>query len=433
MNVKVEVRTSEAWRRVLAIEVPAEDAAQEYERAARKIAQQVRIPGFRKGKVPVSVVRKSFREELDREFLEHAVPAAFGRALEETKLDPVSEPKFEELSYGEERPLSFTADFECRPELEVQGYRGLAAEKEIPEVPESAIDELLEDFRKSRASLLEVDRESIAGDVLLLDYQAVDASGRPIPSRNVRNYSLELGVGQVVASFEAAVAGAKPGDVRTAEVVVPMDPSHPEAGGTTNRYRIAVRKVQEKKLPSLDDSLVEAHTDVKTVDELRARLRAELESRAERAGTSRVEGALLERVVDANPFDPPDSLVDDLLEDVVHRARHDAEARGEDPSLVDAMRIKEENREGARRQVRRALVLDSIARQEKIEVTADELRDRVDRLARIQGTPPRKLVSDLGGDRFLRRLSREIRDKKVLAFLVQNAEISPKTVRLSPA
>lgn len=425
MNVKVEVRSSEAWRRVLAIEVSAQDAAREYERVARKVAQQVRLPGFRKGKVPLAVVRKSFKEDLDREFLESVVPAAFGQALQETKLDPVSEPKFEELSYGEDRALSFVADFESRPDVEIKDYRGLEIEKEIPEVPETAVEEVLEDFRKGRGTLIDVDREGILGDVLIVDYQAIDADGRPIPQRAVRNSPVELGVGQVVESFETAILGAKPGDVRVAEVI--------SEGRAPQRYRIKVTKVQEKRPASLDDALVEAHTDVKTVEALRARVRTELEGRADRAGTSRIETLLLERIVDANPFDPPESLVEDLLEDVAHRAKHEAEERGEDASNFDAMKIKEENREGARRQIRRALVLDLLAKQEKIEVVAEELRERVDRLAQLQGTSPRKLVNDLGGDRFLRRLSRELRDKKVLAFLVQNAEIRTKTVRLSPS
>lgn len=430
MNVKVEIRSQEAWRRVLAIEVAAEDVAAEYDRVARQLASQVRIPGFRKGKVPTSVVRKSFKQELDREFLEKVVPAAFGRALEETKLDPVSEPKFEELSFGEDQPLSFTADFECRPEITIDHYKGIAAEKEIPEVPDKAIEDVLEDFRKSRAAFVDVQRPSIAGDVLTLDYQAVDSAGKPIPGRNVKDYKLELGAGQVVEAFEQAVLGANSEDVRVAEISLPSDPSQPDLGGTTHRYRIKVRKVQEKSFPTLDDALVAAHTDVQTLAELKDKVREELEGRADRAGTTRVERILLERVVDANPFEPPDSLVEGLLEETVHRAKHAARDRGEDPELVDGNRIKEEQREGARREIRRLLVIDLIAKQESIETTEEELRARVEALARMQGVSVRKLIQDLGGDRFLRRLSREIRDKKVLAFLVQNAEISPKSVRL---
>ena len=112
--------------------------------------------------------------------------------------------------------------------------------------------------------------------------------------------------------------------------------------------------------------------------------------------------------------------------------RHEAKERGDDPDLIDPMRVKEGGRESARRQVRRAIILDLLARQEKIEVTTEEIRERVDRLARLQGTNPRTLVRDLGGERFLRGLTRELRDKKVLAFLVSNAEISSKTVRAVP-
>jgi trigger factor len=241
-----------------------------------------------------------------------------------------------------------------------------------------------------------------------------------------------MGAGQVVEAFESALAKAQPGDVRIAEIPFPENHPDPLLAGKSSRYKIKVRKVQEKKLPSLDDSLVQAHSQAKSADELRSQVRSELEARADRAGSTQLERMLLERVVDANPFDAPEALVEGLLEETVHRMRHEATDRGEDPDLIDAMRVKESGRESARREVRRAIVLDLLARQEKIEVTADEIRERVDRLARLQGTNPRALVRDLGGDRFLRGLTREIRDKKVLAFLVSNAEISSKTVRAAP-
>ncbi|HET9886550.1 MAG TPA: trigger factor, partial [bacterium] len=345
MNVKVEVRSENSWHRVLAIEVPAEDAAQEYEKVARKIATKVRLPGFRKGKVPISVVRQSFKEDLDLEFVESIVPRAFGRALEETKLDPITEPKFDELSFGETRPLSFTAEFDCRPELEIQGFKGIAIDKEIPEVPDTAVDQVLEEFRKNHAELIEVDREAISGDVLLLDYQAIDAEGRPIPQRAAKNFSLELGAGQVLEAFEASLRGVHAGDVRIAEIPFPEDHPDPLVAGRSSRYKIKVRKVQEKKLPSLDDALVQAHTQAKSTDELRTQVRGELEERADRAGTSRLERMLLERVVDANPFEAPEALVESLLEETVHRMRHEATDRGEDPDLIDAMRVKEGGRE----------------------------------------------------------------------------------------
>ncbi len=428
MEVKVEVREEEAWRRVLSIEVPAEDVAKEYERVARRMAKKVKIPGFRKGKVPTSVVRRSFKSELDAEFLETVVPKAFGQAIEQTGIDPVSKPKFEEVSFGEERPFSFVADFECRPILELKDYRGIAAEKQVPEVSEEQIDRVLEDFRKSRAALEEVDRAAIDGDVLLLDYQAVDREDKPIPNRKVTDYSLELGAGQVVDSFEEAVRGSEPGHVRTAEIPYPEDYPDEILAGTTARYRIKVRKVREKRFPELDDELVAAHTDRKTVEELRERVRKELEEQADRAGVDRLESVLLEKVVEANPFEPPRSLVEALLDEFVERQSLEAARREEDPKSLDVEKLRSENREGASRQVRRMLLLDAVAEREKIEVPPQEIQDRVNQLARLQRTPPAKLVSDLGGDRFLRNLRREMRDKKVLAFLVENAEITRKIV-----
>jgi len=428
MNVKVEVREEDGWRRVLAIEVPQEDVEREYERVAKKVARKARLAGFRKGMVPVSVVKKSFRRELEEEFLETVMPKAFGQALEETGLDPVTEPDFKDVSFGVERPFSFTVGFECRPLIEMSGYKGLTAVKEVPEVTEEHVASMLEDFRKAQAALEEVDRPAIEGDVLLLDYQAVDAGGKPIAGRSVKNYALELGAGRVVDEFESALKGVEPGGVRVAEVPYPDDYPDRMLAGSTARYRIKVRAVREKRFPELTDELVKERGEVETVDELRERFRRELAEQAQRAGGDRLERILLDRVVDENAFDPPAALVEGLLEDVVQQHRIEAYRRGEDPQAVDAVLIRDRNRDGAAREIRRMLVLDAIARQEGIAVEAEEVRERLALMAALRRRPARKVIEELGGDRFLRRLRREIRDKKVLAFLVENAEISEQTV-----
>jgi trigger factor len=428
LNVKVQIERQEAWRRVLAIEVPVEDVEREYEKVAARVAKRVRVKGFRKGKVPVTMVRKSFKPELDQEFLETVVPRAFDKALQETGLDPITEPKFEDLSFGAERPLSFRADFECRPELDPQGFRGLAAEKEVPEVTDEHVERVLESFRKSHATLEDVQRKAIDGDVLVVDYQAVDAQDRPLKNRQVKGYPVELGAGRVVEAFESVLREAEPGGVRVAEVPYPADYEERSLAGTTARYRIRVSKVQEKRFPSLTDDLVKAHTEQQTVEELRAKVRENLEEQADRAGVERLEQILLERVVDANPFEPPTALVEGLLEDLVERSRRETAAEGRDADAVDWEKLRGEARPAAGRQVRRMLLLDAIARKEKIEVEDQELGERIAVMARLGGMAPRPFIERMGGNRFVQRLSRELRDKKVLAFLVRNAEITVKKV-----
>lgn len=433
MKVKVDVQNRDAWHRVLTIEVPAADAAQEYRNIVRKLAKRVQLPGFRKGKVPEAMVRKSFRQELDQEFVESVVPKAFGLALEETGLDPVTEPDFKDLSFGEDRPLSFTAEFDCRPQIEVKDYKGIEGRKRVREVPEEHVDAILEDFRKSHADLEDVEREVIPGDVLVVDYQAVDEAGRPIPGRNIKGYSFEFGANQVVEAFEKALAKAQPGAVRIAEVEYPTDYPDKVLAGRRSTYKIKVRKVQEKRFPELTDELVERHTDAKTLAELRERVRGDLEKRSDQAAIEQLEQALLEKVIDANEFEPPRVLVDELLEDAAERMRAQASERGEDPDAVAGAEAKERNREAAQRQIRRMLILDQVAQQEGIQATPEELNGRVTQLAVLSREKPQALVKRLGGDSFLRRLSREIRDKKVLAFLVENAEISVEKVPFQPA
>lgn len=428
MNVKVEVEKHEPWRRVLTVEVPADEAAREYDLIAKKVAKSVNLPGFRKGKVPAQVVRKSFKAELDKEFVETVVPKAFGAALEETGIDPVTEPKFEDLSFGDERPLSFKADFDARPDLEPTGYEGVAVTKEIPEVQDEQIDKVAEDFRASRSELEEVDRPAIEGDHVVVDYYAIDDQDAKIEGREVNDYVVEVGAGTVVEQFEAAVRGSKAGDFAIAEVPYPEDYDDAELAGKTARYRLMIRKVQEKRLPELTDELVETTTDVKTVEELRGKIREELEREADRFATNKLEQEILEKVLDANPFEAPESLVEGLLEDFVHQQKHEMQRAGQDPESMETEAVKQQNRPGAERQVQRMLMLDAIAQKQDIAVEQKELQDRVLAMSQAYGVDPRQMIEQFGGDRFLRRISREIRDKKVLAFLVESAEITEKQV-----
>jgi trigger factor len=256
----------------------------------------------------------------------------------------------------------------------------------------------------------------------------VDKADHPIPNRQVKDAVVELGAGRVVEPFEQALRGAEKGTVRTAEVPYGDDHEDPLLRGTSARYRIRVKRVQEKRFLPLDDAFVAKHTGLATVEELRAKVRGELAEGAERAALERVQAQLLEKVVDANAFEPPQALVEALLEDLVNQQKQEASWRGEDPETVDGHAIKDQNRAAAARQVRRMLVLDAIAKSERIHAAEDEVRERVARMARLRGVAVRRLVEQLGGDRFLRRLSREIRDKKVLAFLSENAEISVRSV-----
>ncbi|MDP6529797.1 MAG: trigger factor [Gemmatimonadota bacterium] len=428
MNVKVEVEKGEGWRRTLSVVVPAEEAGKAYETVARQLGRKLKVPGFRKGKVPVSLVRKSFREELDREFVEDLLPRAFRHALTETDLDPVTEPQFADLSHGEDKPFSFEVAFECRPDIAITGHKGLQVEKEVPEVTDSHIDDVLEDFRKSRADLEDVTRESIAGDVLFLDYQAVDENDRPVPGRNVKGYRLELGAGQVMESFEEAVTGVCAGAVATAEVPYAADHSDPVLAGQTARYRIRVNSVQEKRFPELDDSLAAEHTDVTTVEELRAQVREELEAQAKRVAAERLEMVLLEQVVDANLFDPPAGVVEGLLTEVVSRARAESEQRGEDPAAIDEEALRTEKRSVAEREVVRTFVLELLARQEDLEVAREEVGERLSAMAQSRGLTPEQFKEAVGDPDFVQRFHRDLRDKKVLAFLVENAEITERMV-----
>ncbi|NNE43742.1 MAG: hypothetical protein HKN12_06020, partial [Gemmatimonadetes bacterium] len=239
--------------------------------------------------------------------------------------------------------------------------------------------------------------------------------------------------GRVIEAFEEVLKGAAPGDTRDAEIPYPEDYEDKELAGTTAKYRITVQKVQEKRYPTLDDALVKEHTESENLEEFKEYVRKNLGDQADRAGVERLEQILIDKVVDANPFDPPGTLVEHLLEDLINRQKYELAQAGGDPESVNPEEVRTQARASAERQVCRMLLLDAIANAEEIKTEDKDLGERIAVMAHLHGQPPREFVEKMGGNRFLRQVSREIRDKKVLAFLTENAEITVTKVSAQPS
>jgi trigger factor len=396
----------------------------------RSIANQVKIPGFRKGKVPKQIIDAQIGREVVRdEFLEHAVPQYYRQAVSEQDLAPIADPEIDLEGFTDDAPLVFTATVEVRPRLELAeaDYTGLKVTKPAATVTEADVDEWIDRLRERFAELEPADRPVIEGDFVTIDVKAM-SGGEEIDGLTRTDYLYFVGSGEFGADLDAQLAGTKPGDILKASEE--MGPGAGEGlAGNTADLTVLVKDVKARRLPEADDDFAKTASEFDTLEQLREDLRARLGETKEREATAALRDRVLDAMVDSIEVDIPDTLIDDETE---HRVTHAAE-RAERAGLTlddlleaqgwDEARLREDSRDHAVRAIKADLALEGVARAEKIEVTADELGAEITSLAAAYGRDSKELAKQLERTGQIVTLAGDIIRGKALDLLVERAEI----------
>lgn len=422
--MKVEVHELDPCKRRLTVEAPEEEVRAAWAAACGRVQREARLPGFRRGKVPLPLVRTRFADEVRQAVAEALIPAVYRRAVDEARLSPVEEPEVRDLELEEGRPLRFTAVVEIKPAIALGAYRGVSVAHTPRSVTDADVDAALGALAEERATLVTVARPARHGDFVLVDYEIRPEGAAP---RAQQGYAFEIGAGRVLPELEEAVLGLEAGAER--QLSVRFSERHPreELRGRTAAAWLRLVEVKEKEVPPLDDELARALGTHETLAELREALRARLAAERERQNRRALEEAVVDALLARHAFGVPESLV---LREISHRIGHAREGlrqQGVDPDAVrwDYAKLAAELRPDAERAVRRALLLEAIAEREELTATEAEVQAEIERLARESGRAPQAVRSLLerGGD--LGGLRLALREAKTLAFLVEHADIRP--------
>jgi trigger factor len=347
---------------------------------AERLGRDLKIPGFRKGKVPPEmVVQRLGREAVLTEALESSLGDWYERAMLDSGVSPVGDPKLDltELP-AEGEPLRFAIEVAVRPEAKLGDYKGLDVGRAEPEVPKEAVDAELDRLREAFAKLNPVERKAKQGDVLLIDYEGkVDAE--PFEGGSAKDYLLELGAGRVLPELEQALADAEPGDERKATVTFPEDYPGEEVAGKTAEFELQVREVREKELPELDDSFAAEASEFETLEELRGHVEDRIREALEQQVAERFREAALDAAVEKAKVELPDAVVAARAEEMWRRVERSLQRRGMDPEAYLKVQGKSreelitEARPEAERALKREAVLQAVADAEGIEITDEDL------------------------------------------------------------
>jgi len=425
--MNLSVRSTGTWQHTLDIEVPVEEVERRLEEVARQLQRRASLPGFRKGRVPLDMVRQHYAEAVEQEFLETFVPRLASEAIDEARLTPVVTPVVRNLDFGPGKPLRFEAVVEVRPEVEARDYKGIPAKRHGHPVTEEAVDAVLQQLREDSAVFSDLTRPAERGDVVLLDSVRVDANGRRMSGTRAKNRRIELGAPGVAPDLENGLLGAAAGQERTVDIRYPADYPAEDLAGKTVRYLVSVRKIQEKKLRELDDNLAKEVFGLQSLEELRSRVRLNLEGEERVRVQREMDAAVSAELIRRNPFELPGGLTRRTLERVIEEA-----VQGRQVPEDLRKQLEERYRPGVEQSLKREVLLDAVARQEKLEVSDDEVAAEVQRMAQSDPRQAARVRARYQSAERRESLRDSLRERKALDWLIDAAEIEDEKTGAAP-
>lgn len=422
--MKVDVEAMDGCKRRLAVEAPSDVVQKEWEKAYGRVQKQARLPGFRKGHVPRSLVKVHFADEVRREVAEHLIPDVYRKALTEAQLKPVDEPDLQNVTLEEGAPLSFVAVVEVRPEISLGDYKGVEVQHSTPQIGDEQVNETLDQMREQHAQYRTVERAAGPADLVIVDY-TLAPEGHDPTSANA--YQFIVGSGAVLPEIDQAVVGMQAGEERNVALRFADDHRMESLRGKGGTADVKLIEVKEKILPELDDDFAKAlGGDFETMDAVRAEVRKQLEARREVEDRRGLEDKVVAAVLARHEFSVPDAMV---MRHVAHQVEHTRERlrrQGVDPDKIpwDYGKLIPELKPAGEQAVKRALLLEAIAEREAINPAEDEVDIEIERFAQAaqRPAPAVRRMMEKSGD--LDSLRGGLREKKTLDFLIQHAKVS---------
>lgn len=422
--MQFEVVQEPAWKRRIQIEIPADQVSREYEETYRRVQRNAALPGFRKGKVPRSLVEKSFGPRIREEVVNRLLDEAYKNAIRETDIHPVSYPTIDKLDFELGSPMTIHAVVEVKPEVDLVDYKSLVLKPADVTVNDEDVEEALEAIRERNAQYLAVEgRLSQETDLVIVDQEATDESGLRVPKCCGTDLAVPVGHELTRPKFNEALTGVGVGDKREVRVEFTKEETDPALRGKKLDFTLVVKELKEKQLPDMDDAFAAGLGDFADLEALRAAVRLELDSQAQKHADEVIRKQAVEQLVQRNPFDLPGAMVERYLESFVESA---ARRYQEDPGSqgeFDPEEVRESSRPTAELLLRKMLIFEAVQRAEDLSGSDEELSERIEAIAAANNIPARKMRVSLEKEGKLGRIRDELLEEKTFRLLVDLASV----------
>jgi len=417
-------------RRELDLEIPADEVIKATEKVAKDFAKIARVPGFRPGKAPISLIKRRFAEDIKGEVLQTLVPEHVEKAVAEQKLTPVSQPQVDKLEYNEGQPVKFRASFEVLPEFNLGNYKNLEIEMPEMNITDESVANTLAEMRQRAATFAPVEGRAVENDdfVQVKLHGTPDGGGEPLQAESILCH---VGAEETLEPFNENLRGASAGDHKEFDVDYPADYPDAKLAGKKFHYQVDVLGIKTKKLPELNDEFAKDVSDATSLDELKKKVREGLEHERDHRQKELQREKIIAELVKMHDFPVPESLVEHQMDVRLERVVRSLAQQGVDPRAVnvDWVSLRKRQEERAKDDVKAELVIDKIATDEKIDVTEEELQHELEHMASHSGESAEALRARLTKQGALDRMKAKLRSDKTVDWLAQNAQV--KTVAAS--
>jgi trigger factor len=425
--MKAELTDISACRKSFDIEIPPEVVDKEISHISQGLAHRARVPGFRPGKAPVSVIKTRYRDEIISEMLQHLLPRYFTEAVKAQDLDIVDVPQYESVDYNNGQPVKFKAVFEVYPPLSITNYKGIPAEVVSDEVQDSEVDSTLKKLQDDMSELspLAEERAAKEGDFVEISFTGTVAGvEEPLFSEKA---TVEVGGPSTLKEFTDNLIGGVVNDEKQFSVTYRDDYPEKRLAGKTVQYQVKIEALKQKNIPELNDEFAQGLGQYTTLGDLRSKIREDLEKHKREHANEELREKLLQWLEANNDFEVPETLVERQIQTRLQRLLRDLSRQGVNPQRLDVdwAKIREDQRHQAVRDVKGSLILSHVAEKEKIDVSDDDVEAEIDRIATEMNNPRQRVKEVLTKDSGLARLRSQIQNKKTLDFLREHAVIQP--------
>jgi trigger factor len=414
-SLKISLDEQESWRRVMSVTIPASIVQAEEQTAAKQLASRARLKGFRKGRVPTKVIENRFGGTLRQEALDKLIGSAYKQALASKELRPISEGELEDLQYEPEEDLIFTIAFDIEPVIELGRLSGFVVERPAVEIGGDQIDEVLGRIQEQNGVWQPLEEGSPA-EKDLVSVKITRLQEEVESSDEGREYDLIIGSGDAIPDIEASILTLQVGETGDFDISFPDDFPDESRRGNSESVRIALTARRQMDLPPLDDDLAKQVGEFESLDELKTKVREDMEKEASQQADSTARSRLIDLIVEANPFDVPTSMVrrysDGIMGDI------------SEISEEQLAEFRDQIRPEAERAVKRILVIEQIAEAQSLQATEADIDVRVEGIAEANSTDAAKVYAELQKAGRIETLERELTEKAVFDFLFEQSEIT---------
>ncbi|HEU4486894.1 MAG TPA: trigger factor [Povalibacter sp.] len=417
--MQVSLEATGALERRMEVQVPAERVEKAIDERLKTLSRTVRLKGFRPGKVPVTVVRQQFGQQVRQEVLSDVVQSTFQEAVAQQNLTPATGPRIEPINTDQGSDLKYRAVFEIFPQVELKGLDSIEITRPTSEVTAADIDAMIDNLRQQRPVFSAVEREAQDTDRVTIDFVGT-IDGKPFDGGEGEQVPVVLGAGRMLADFESGIKGMKAGEQKTIDVSFPENYGAAEVAGKTAQFAITVHKVEERKLPELDDEFCRSFgVDEGGIEQLRKEVEDNMRRELADAVHARVKQQVLDALIAANPLEVPKALVDAQVRELQVEAGRRMGAKD-----VSQLPPAETFAEPAKRRVTLGLLINEAIKQSGLQVDQERVQERLEELAQQFPEPEKALQTYRSNPQIRRQIESSVLEDQAIAWIAERAKVT---------